>query len=110
MSQGYEYAVFTARFPFLDSNKGKIRPVIVISKPYGKYKVVGVVPITSKLKNETIDVVLSGMHTSGLVKASVAQVHRLSTLLQADLIAQLGVLSTTDAIELNKALRDYLLL
>ena len=108
MSSPNIYGVYTARFPFLDSSKNKIRPVIAISEPVSKHKVIAVVPVSSKLNPEVIDVAISDLDTAGLVKPSIIQTHRLSTLLQSDLIAQLGSLNQADASKLKQSLRCFL--
>ncbi len=108
MSHPRAYGVYTARFPFLESTKSKIRPVVVISKPYSKHKVVAVVPISSKTSLEAVNVAINGLDTAGLVKFSIAQTYRLGTLLQSDLITQLGSLDEADTGKLKQSLRKYL--
>ena len=108
MSSARRYNVYTARFPFLDSSKSKIRPVIVLSQPYSVHKVVAVVPISSKLNPETVDVAINDLGAAGLLKPSVAQTHRLGTLLQSDLITQLGTLNVVDASKLQQSIRSFL--
>lgn len=80
------FGVYTAQFPFLDAQETKIRPVIVIGKPWGQHKIVAVVPISSKNTFEEVDVALHHWSNEGLLKPSVARVHRLTTILQSDLM------------------------
>ncbi len=108
MSSATLFGVYTARFPFLDTNKDKIRPVVVISKPQGQHNIVVVVPISSKDKREPVDIALHNWRETGLVKPSVARVHRLTTLLQSDLTSQLGILAPDDRQNLQRALKELL--
>jgi len=102
------YGVYTARFPYLERSKDKVRPVAVVSRSHGEFGVVAIVPISSKSDLEIVDVRLSGLESAGLAKASVARVHRLTTMLQADLIAELGQLSSKDIQALKASLRKFL--
>jgi mRNA interferase MazF len=102
------FGVYTARFRFLDSSETKIRPVIVVSQPQGSHKVVVIVPVSSRRAREAVDVELAGWRDAGLLKPSVARVHRLTTMLQADLIAELGSLNQKEAQVLQTSLRKFL--
>lgn len=102
------FGVYTAQFPFLDIQETKIRPVVIISKPQGQHKVLVVVPISSKSIVEEIDVTLRHWSDEGLLKPSVARVHRLTTMLQTDLVAELGELTQEDKQSLLAALRRLL--
>ncbi len=108
MSAPKVFGVYTARFPFLDSEETKIRPVIVISRPQGAHKVIAIVPISSRPARENVDVAITKWSEAGLLKPSVARVHRLTTMLQADLIADLGALSPEEIRALQASLRKYL--
>lgn len=108
MSSPKLFGVYTAQFPFLDANQAKLRPIIVISKPQGKHSVVATIPISSKAKPEAVDVTLSGWKDAGLIKPSAARVHRLTTMLQADLLAEFGTLQPGDIKTLQSSLRKFL--
>ncbi len=108
MSVASLFGVYTARFPFLDTNQDKIRPVIVVSKPHGQHNIVTVEPVSSKGTLAAVDMVLQDWQADGLIKPSVARVHRLTAVLQADLTSQLGVLSTRDQHNLLQALKELL--
>ena len=108
MSAPRVFGVYTAQFPFLDTQETKIRPVIVISKPQGRHKVVVVVPVSSKSTVEDIDISLRHWSDEGLLKPSDARVHRLTAMLQADLIAELGELTSEDRQNLQAALKKLL--
>lgn len=108
MSQPRLFALYTARFPFLESQQDKIRPVVVISKPYGEHNVIAVIPVSSKTKQEKLDVVLGQWENEGLLRPSVARVYRLTTMLQSDLLSELGSLGQKDIATLQKSLRIFL--
>lgn len=108
MSAPRVLGVYTARFPFLDSEETKIRPVIVISKPQGPHKVIAIVPVSSRPAREDVDVTITEWNKAGLLKPSIARVHRLTTMLQVDLIAYLGALSSEEVRKLQASLRKYL--
>jgi mRNA interferase MazF len=102
------FEIYTARFPFIDIEVTKIRPVIVLSKPCGPHRVVAVLPVSSQPTLEDVDVALTGWEKEGLIKPSVARVHRITTLLQSDLTARLGNLNPHDSTTLRTALRTFL--
>lgn len=102
------FGIYTAKFPFLDSSKDKVRPVIVLSAPHGRHAAIAVVPVSSRTEREPVDIAIKGWANAGLLKASVARVHRITTLLQADLTAELGVLETRDVKALQTSMRLFL--
>ena len=108
MSKISSYGIYSARFPFLDSSEHKLRPVIVVSKSYGEYGVVAVVPLSSKTEVETVDIDISGWLSAGLVAPSVARVHRLTAILQSRLITEMGVLNASDIKKLQESMRTFL--
>lgn len=110
MNQPNVLGVYTARFAFLEKPHAKIRPVIVVSQPQSQHNIIAVVPISSKEHRETIDVQLAEWQQAGLRKPSVARVHRITTMLQADLVAELGTLQANDARNVRTALRKLLTL
>ncbi|MGC1176889.1 MAG: type II toxin-antitoxin system PemK/MazF family toxin [Candidatus Saccharimonadales bacterium] len=108
MNSAVLFGIYTARFPYLDSGSDKIRPVIVISRPHGPHNAVAVVPISSKMTRTPVDVMLNDWQEAGLMKPSIARVHRLTTMLQSDLASQLGVLGLVDIHALKRSLRNLL--
>jgi mRNA interferase MazF len=102
------FGIYTAQFPFLDSLETKVRPLIVISKPQGQHKILVVIPISSKSPLEEIDITLHDWSDEGLLRPSIARVHRLTTMLQSDLIAELGDLARGDKQNLQDVLRQLL--
>jgi mRNA interferase MazF len=103
------YGVYTARFPFLETDKDKIRPVVVVSKSHGKHNIVSAVPVSAQADREDVDIEFQDWQNAGLVKPSVARVHRLTALLQSELTSQLGVLSAKDQTNLLEALKKLLI-
>ena len=102
------FGVYTARFPFLDTHEDKVRPVIVVSLPQSTHKIVAIIPVSSKAKREDVDIILKDWKDEGLLKPSVARVHRLTTLLQSDLLTELGTLHDDDAQALQNSMRNFL--
>lgn len=102
------YGVYLAAFPFLDTSTNKIRPVIVVGKPQGIHNITAVVPVSSKNQQVSVDVTLQDWQQAGLINPSVARVHRISTMLQADLVSQLGELSSSDKIAITTAIKKLL--
>jgi mRNA-degrading endonuclease toxin of MazEF toxin-antitoxin module len=108
VNQPKRYGIYTARFPFLETNEGKIRPVIVISSPQGEHNAITIIPISSKPKQEDVDITLDDWESEGLIKPSCARTHRLTTMLQSDLLAELGELTPRDVEALRQAMRSFL--
>lgn len=108
MSGAKLYGVYTARFPFLEASEGKVRPVIVVSGPQGQHNVIAVIPVSSKVTRESVDYTLGDWNNEGLIKPSVARVHRLTTMLQSDLLTELGSLTVSDTKDLQESMRAYL--
>ena len=108
MSSAKLYGVYTAQFPFLEATDGKVRPVIVASAPQGRHKVIAIIPVSSKTNREIVDAVLNDWHDEGLIKPSVARVHRLTTTLQSDLLSELGSLTANDIERVQKSMRALL--
>jgi mRNA interferase MazF len=108
MSLKHSFGVYTAKFPFLDSDETKLRPVIIVSRSYGQHDIIAVVPVSSRKEREAVDVTINDIGTAGLIKPSVARVHRLTTMLQTDLRARLGELSASDTEVLQKSIRKFL--
>lgn len=102
------FGVYTAQFPFLDTQASKIRPVVIVNKPQGTHNIVAIIPISSSTKREGIDVVLEYWEDEGLFKPSVARVHRLTTVLLSDIRTELGSLKQNDIQSLQEAMREFL--
>jgi mRNA-degrading endonuclease toxin of MazEF toxin-antitoxin module len=100
--------VYIASFPFIETDERKLRPVVVVSLPYGEFNIVCVVPISSKAVKSDVDLTVTAWQDAGLSRPSVARVHRLTTMLQSDLVAELGRLDPEDSGRLKQKLREFL--
>ncbi len=96
MSRVELYGIHLVSFPFIESSKQKIRPVIVMSKPYGKHGLTTVIPITSKLVDDTTEILLKDLKTTGLVTESSTQVHKITTIAESIILKQIGCLNSDD--------------
>lgn len=81
-----------------------------MSQPHGAFNVICVVPVSSRVTSESVDVTLVDWQQAQLVKPSVARVHRLTTILQSDLVTELGQLGEKDSGKLKEALSQFLYL
>ncbi len=102
------FSVYLARIDYLETGQQKLRPVIAVSKPYGKHDVVIVIPVSSQLIQSEVDVCINDWQHSGLLKPSVARVHRLTSILRADLIEKIGEMSQKDQTALLESLKQLL--
>jgi len=100
--------IYTASFPFLDSAEYKLRPVIVVSLPYGEHGILAVVPLSSRARPESVDFAISNWREAGLAKPSTARVHRVATILQSKLASRLGSLKEDDVDKLQQSIRSFL--
>ncbi len=80
----------------------------MVSLPQSTHKIVAIIPVSSKAKREDVDIILKDWKDEGLLKPSVVRVHRLTTLLQPDLLTELGTLHDDDVEALQDAMRSYL--
>ncbi len=69
-----------------------------------------VIPITSSAEPEPIDVTLQNWQDVGLLKPSVARVHRLTAVLQKDLLEEIGSIAKNDQVNIRVALKELLVL
>jgi len=104
------YTVCLAKFRFLESQQFKIRPVIVAGRPYGVRQIVAVIPISSSAGAESIDIDLQNWQAAGLLKVSVARIHRISATMQKDLLEEIGSIDRIDQIAIKAALKELLIL
>jgi len=99
------YGVYLVSFPFVETDSRKVRPVIVISKPYGKYGLVTVIPITSQVVTDETELQLTDLKTTGLIVQSSTQIHRISTVSDEMIIRLLGCLGEKDVACLKSMLK-----
>lgn len=102
------YKVYVAEFSFLDSNQAKLRPVVIVSSPYGKHRAVAAIPISSSADKEVVDVNIEDWLEAGLLKESIARIHRLSVISPSDIVSLLGSLSKKDVDSIKISLKKYL--
>jgi mRNA interferase MazF len=102
------YSVCLARFRFLESEQQKIRPVIAVGRPYGERRILMAIPVTSSAKAESVDVMIENWQVSGLLKPSVARTHRLSAILEEDLLEQIGTIDDKHQAAIKAALKNLL--
>lgn len=100
------YKILRAEFPFSeDDSKTKSRPVLQLSKAYGKYKLVVVAYITSsKLEKLETDIGISKSLVSGLTSDSIIRLHKLHSILLSKVSAEIGVLPKNKIAEVKKKL------
>jgi len=98
--------VCLAKFRFLESDKHKLRPVIIIGHAYGARRILIAVPVSSSSNAESVDVILQNWQVAGLLKSSVARLHRLSAVLQEDLLEEIGSIDKKDQASIRSALKE----
>lgn len=105
------YKIVEVVFPYIeDGSKGKSRPVIVLTKAYGKYKVLVVAYITTKLDEmlET-DIVLDAneryFSNTGLLHTSVIRLHKLTSLSLDSVGKELGEVPATVQKKIQSSLK-----
>ncbi len=99
------HGIYLVSFPFIESSQQKIRPVIVVSRPCGKYGLTTVIPISSKLVDDTTEILLKDLKTTGLVTESSTQIHKITTVAQSIILKQLGCLNSKDLERLKGILK-----
>jgi mRNA interferase MazF len=102
-----KHDIVLVRYPFSDLSDSKVRPAIVVSAPHLS-KDVFIVPLTSKLSPLLSgEFVLENWETSGLNVPSAVK-RGLYTIQQNLIVRTIGILSNTDAMNLDCSLRDWL--
>jgi len=66
------------------------------------------IPISSSTQAEAVDVVLEDWKGNGLLKPSVARIHRLSAILEQDLIEEIGMIDDKHRQVIKSALKNLL--
>lgn len=102
------YGVYLARVRFVESDRFKIRPVVTVSSPVGKYGIVSVLPVSSRELTEDGDVALKLWRTAGLIRESTVRIHRVLSIAQGDLQEEIGSLQTDDIASIKSALKKHL--
>lgn len=104
------YKIFRAEFPFIEDNsKSKDRPVLQLTKAHGKFKLVVVAYITSRIsKKLETDIELNKSDIPGLTQKSVVRLHKLSSILLSRMTAEIGELSSDKISEVQTKLKKLL--
>jgi mRNA interferase MazF len=93
-------------FPFFDLKGNKIRPAVVLC---GNKRDVTICFITSELKWKTeYDVLLLPSDRNGLKAASLLRVGKIATIDSDLVLGELGELSDTEILKMNKGLKELL--
>ena len=102
------YKIILVPFPFDNLKTNKVRPVVCLTEPFGKFNHVIFAFITSKNpkdKTET-DIELESNEETGLKVKSVLRLHRVISLPVSLAKTQLGQLSVSKVKELNEKLKN----
>ncbi len=103
------YTVHLAQIKFAESDQGKLRPIIVLSEPTGKFQTVLVVPVYSSVLTENLASDLAvdktKLATYGLVKESTVRLHRITELPITSLLETLGRVPPADQPILHQKLQ-----
>ena len=97
-----KYSIFLVAFPFGDISLQKVRPVLCLSEPIGKYNEVILAYISSKTEKNILetDLVLSDQNKyfsqTGLKTNSVVKLHKIMTFPTSMVLRKLGTLSEED--------------
>lgn len=102
------FSICLGKFRFLESDQQKIRPVIVVSKPHGNRRILMAIPISSSSKAESVDVALQDWQEHNLLKPSIARVHRLSAMLENDVLEEIGMLGEEQVRSIKASLKQLL--
>jgi hypothetical protein len=102
------FTIYVARFRFLESSQQKLRPVIAIGKLYGEHRILAVIPVSASAHQEIVDVSITNWRQCGLLKPSVARVHRLTAMLEADLLQELGAVDDAHRAAITNNLKSML--
>ncbi len=98
-------------FPFDDLSTSKVRPAVCLTDPFGPYRHVVLVFITSRVPSDPADtdLILQGEHPdfsqTGLKVSSALRLHRLTTLSTSIIKRELGTLSSRHEAEIAGRLR-----
>ena len=85
--------VFICQFPFTSGAGSKMRPALVL---FDLQQDAVICRITSVLRNGPLDIKLADWQAAGLLKPSIARLHRIVTAEKSIFVRQLGILSASD--------------
>lgn len=100
------YKIFLADFPFTENSTQKSRPVLQLTKPQGKYKIIIAAYITSMKVQPLIgDVILDDLTGTGLTKKSTIRLFKLANFAASSLRGEIGVLPKNKIPEVQRELK-----
>ncbi|KKS32437.1 MAG: hypothetical protein UU93_C0007G0042 [Candidatus Amesbacteria bacterium GW2011_GWA2_42_12] len=103
------YKIFLVDFPFTENTSQKSRPVLQLSLPQGRYKIIIAAYITSR---EVLpldgDVILDKLKGTGLTKKSTIRLFKLANFESSSLRGEIGVLPKDKVSEVRKKLKKIL--
>ena len=102
------YGVYLAKVGFLESSGFKIRPIIVISKPRGRFQAVMAIPVSTQTDQTDVDILLHDLPGTGLLKPSIARVHRMAATAGAQILEEIGIIDSNHQNAIKLALKDLL--
>lgn len=108
-----KFSIVAVSFPFSDNLiDSKIRPVVCLTNPIGKYEEIVIGYITSKIPFEKLesDLIIDkndeGFEQTGLLHTSTVRLHKLITISKKEVIGGLGVLSKKTEKEVSKKIKN----
>ncbi len=103
------YKIFLADFPFTENSSQKSRPVLQLSQPQGRYKIIIAAYITSrKVQLLEGDVVLDKLKGTGLTKKSTIRLFKLTNFESSNLKGEIGILPKNKILEVRIKLKKLL--
>ena len=104
--------IFLIEYPFDDLTQYKVRPVVCLTNPVTDFNQIVIAFITSKIPAapEKSDVILDDadpeFSKTGLKQKSIIRVHRLFTVPERAILAELGFIEKATHLRIKKALID----
>ena len=100
------YFLAQASFPFGEKNQVKSRPVVVLTKPNGKYNSVICAYVTSQIEKDLseLDIILEPTNSNGLTKLSKIKLYKITSLEASSFGEVIGKLDDT----INKLIKEKL--
>ncbi len=104
--------IVSVNFPYIDQpRRKKIRPALCLTTPQGKYNIIVVAYITTKLdENLSTDILLDSKETAfartGLKHTSFIRIHKLYSIGTDEITGEVGVLTTKLEREVKRKLRN----
>jgi len=106
-----KWKLYLAQVRYIDRGQSKLRPVLALSEPVGKFKIVLVAPLYSTAVAEPLpgDVVLDNQTAElGIIRPSTVRLHRITAVSIIQLQEQLGEVPPRLRGVVDGALKDLL--